>query len=110
MTDDIEDAASIDCAGTGGNVIAGPLEPRRGFTCVATGTATEGQYTNLGTAAAVGPTTTGVEGEDVPGVEVTNDDWSHYLGGSSTAFISEPPVDEPPTQDPPPLAAQRSLA
>lgn len=92
VSDDVEDAAGIDCAGTGSNVVAGPLAPGDGFTCTATGTAEGGQYANLGTVTGVGPITTGLDGEEVPGIEVTDEDWSHYLGAAVS--VVEPPDPE----------------
>ncbi|WP_194410027.1 DUF7507 domain-containing protein [Microbacterium cremeum] len=80
VTDDQVPAADIDCEGTGGNVIAGPLEPEASFTCVATGTATAGQYANTGTVIGTGPVTTDVDGDTVAGAEVTDADPSHYFG------------------------------
>ncbi|TDP99056.1 DUF7507 domain-containing protein [Leifsonia sp. 109] len=70
VTDDQVAAADIDCDATGGNVVAGPLAPGASFTCVATGTATAGQYANTGT----------VTGLDPAAVRVDDDDPSHYFG------------------------------
>ena len=70
VTDDLVAAAEIDCDGTGSNVIAGPLAPGASFTCTATGTATAGQYANIGTVTGLDPTQ----------VMVTDTDPSHYLG------------------------------
>jgi uncharacterized repeat protein (TIGR01451 family) len=80
VTDDVEDAAGIDCDDTGSNIVAGPLAPGASFTCVASSEAVEGQYANVGTVTGVGPETTDVDGETVTGAEVTDDDPSHYLG------------------------------
>ena len=80
VTDDLVAAADIDCDGTGGNVVAGPLAPDDSFTCVATGTATAGQYENTGTVAGTGPETTDIDGNPVVGATVTDDDPSHYFG------------------------------
>ncbi|MGA7149009.1 MAG: SdrD B-like domain-containing protein, partial [Microbacterium sp.] len=80
VTDDLVAAAQIDCDGTGSNVIAGPLAQGESFTCVANGTAAPGQYTNLGTVTGIGPQTTDVAGNPVPGVEVDDTDRSHYFG------------------------------
>ncbi len=80
VTDDQIAAALIDCAGTGSNVVPGSLAPAASVTCVANGVATVGQYANLGAVAGTGPDTTDVDGNPVPGVEVTDDDPSHYLG------------------------------
>lgn len=85
VTDDLVDAADIDCAGTGSNTVAGPLEPGDSFSCVATGTAIAGQYANLGIVVGTGPETTDVDGNPVAGTSVTDEDWSHYFG-------SVPPV------------------
>jgi len=79
VTDDQVDAASIDCDGTGSNVIAGPLEPDDTFSCVATGTATAGQYENTGTVVGTDPTDT----------DVTDDDPSHYFGVASAVDIEK---------------------
>ncbi|MDL9978791.1 DUF7507 domain-containing protein [Microbacterium sp. ASV49] len=80
VTDDKVDAASIDCSGTGSNVIAGPLTPGASFTCAADGTATLGQYANTGSVTGTGPETTDVDGNSVPGATVQNEDPSHYFG------------------------------
>lgn len=80
VTDDREAAASIDCAGSGSNLVPGPLAPGGSFTCIARGTSKAGQYANLGTVTAAGPDTTDVDGQTVPGVSVTDEDWSHYYG------------------------------
>ena len=87
VTDDVEDASGIDCDGTGGNSVVGPLAPGESFTCLATGTATVGQYANLGTVTALGPTTTDVDGDAVDGVAVTDEDWSHYRGVAPATVI-----------------------
>jgi hypothetical protein len=89
VTDDQLDAADIDCDETGSNVIAGPLAPQDSFTCVATGTATLGQYANLGTVTGIGPETTDVDGNPVAGVEVTDDDPSHYFGAAPAIDIEK---------------------
>ncbi|MEF3405374.1 DUF7507 domain-containing protein [Agromyces sp. CCNWLW203] len=94
VTDDQVAAAGIDCDASGANVIAGPLAPGASFTCIATGTATAGQYANLGTVVATGPETTDVDGETVEGVTVDDDDWSHYFGG--VLAVAAPPVAAPP--------------
>jgi len=88
VTDDMldDDATQIDCDGTGGNVIAGPLAPGETFSCIADGVATLGQYANVGTVTARPHDTVDESGNPVPGVEVTDDDPSHYFG-------SEPSVD-----------------
>lgn len=79
VTDDLVPAADIDCAGTGGNVVAGPLPPGGTFTCLATGAATPGQYENLAT----------VTGED-PGQESVSDtDASHYFGALARVDIEK---------------------
>lgn len=70
VTDDHVSPADIDCDGTGGNVVAGPLPPGASFTCVATGSGTAGQYANVGTAT----------GRDPASVQVEDDDPSHYYG------------------------------
>lgn len=79
VTDDRVDAAAIDCDGTGGNVVAGPLAPGASFTCVATGTAVEGQYANLGT----------VTAQDPAQEQVTDEDPSHYLGAVPAVDIEK---------------------
>ncbi|MEF3404914.1 DUF7507 domain-containing protein [Agromyces sp. CCNWLW203] len=89
VTDDLVDAADIDCAGTGGNVIAGPLAPGASFTCEAVGTAIAGQYANLGTVTGIGPVTTDVDGANVPGMEVSDEDPSHYFGIAPTVDIEK---------------------
>ncbi|MGW9167330.1 DUF7507 domain-containing protein [Agromyces sp. NPDC055658] len=89
VTDDQVDAADIDCDGTGGNVVAGPLAPGASFTCVATGEATPGQYENLGTVTGIGPETTDVDGETVAGEEVTDEDPSHYFGVAPAVDIEK---------------------
>jgi hypothetical protein len=88
VTDDMldDDATQIDCDGTGGNVIGGPLAPGETFSCIADGVATLGQYANVGTVTARPHDTVDESGNPVPGVEVTDDDPSHYFG-------SEPSVD-----------------
>ncbi|WP_169583406.1 MULTISPECIES: SdrD B-like domain-containing protein [Microbacterium] len=80
VTDDLVAADDIDCGGTGSNVLPGPLAPGGRVTCVASGTAVAGQYTNLGTVLATGPEMTDAAGEPVPGVQVGDEDASHYLG------------------------------
>lgn len=80
VTDDMIDAALIDCDGTGGNVIAGPLAPEDVVRCVAVGTAVTGQYANLGTVVATGPETVDENGNPVAGVVVDDADPSHYFG------------------------------
>ena len=102
VTDDVEDAESIDCAGSGGNVVPGPLAPGESFTCVAHGTAIGGQYANLGTVVGTGPATTDVVGAPVPGVTVTDEDWSHYFGTVEPAVLIAPPTTVPPTDENPP--------
>ncbi|MDF0513857.1 SdrD B-like domain-containing protein [Agromyces sp. H3Y2-19a] len=89
VTDDLVDASAIDCAGTGSNVVAGPLEPDDTVTCIAAGVAVEGQYANLGSVVATGPETTDVDGNSVPGVEVDDDDPSHYFGVDSAIDIEK---------------------
>ncbi|MGN8552124.1 UNVERIFIED_CONTAM: hypothetical protein OHV15_06035 [Microbacterium sp. SLM126] len=98
VLDDMVDATEIDCGGTGGNVIAGPLDPGDSFTCLATGTATAGQYANIGTVTATGPATTDTGGDPVAGVVVTDEDPSHYVG--TVPRVAEPPSENPPTDDP----------
>jgi len=75
VTDDLVAAADIDCGGS--NVVAGPINPGGTFTCTATGTAVAGQYTN--TSAVVGTPLTAV-GDPVPGLNVTDEDPSNYIG------------------------------
>ncbi|WP_194410028.1 DUF7507 domain-containing protein [Microbacterium cremeum] len=89
VTDDQVAAADIDCAGTGSNVIPGPLEAEASVTCVATGTATAGQYANLGSVTGVGPQTTDVNGNPVTGVTVDDEDASHYFGASPAVDIEK---------------------
>ncbi|MDW4571996.1 SdrD B-like domain-containing protein [Microbacterium sp. M3] len=89
VTDDQVGAGDIDCAGTGSNVVPGPLAPQATVTCVATGTAIVGQYANLGTVTGVGPETTDVEGLPVPGVVVSDDDPSHYFGAAPAIDIEK---------------------
>ncbi|QIG40994.1 hypothetical protein G5T42_17190 [Microbacterium sp. 4R-513] len=98
VTDDMVDSGDIDCDGGGSNVIGGPLAPGAAVVCVAAGTAGAEQYANLGTVVGTGPATTGVDGEPVDGVVVTDDDWSHYVATSAR------PAD-PPTEERPPAAA-----
>jgi hypothetical protein len=80
VTDDQIDAGDIDCDGTGGNVVAGPLAPGGSFECVATGVAAAGQYANLGTVVGDSPDTTDTNGDPVDGVQVTDEDPSHHVG------------------------------
>jgi hypothetical protein len=80
VTDDRVASAAIDCDSSGSNLIAGPLAPAASFTCVATGTAVEGAYENTGTVAAHGPATVDVNGDPVPGLQVSDQDLSHYTG------------------------------
>lgn len=87
VTDDQIDAADIDCNGTGSNVVPGPLDPDSSFTCVATGTAVLGQYANVGTVSGTAPATIDVDGNSVPGVDVSDEDVSHYFG------IQQPTID-----------------
>lgn len=89
VTDDRVDPADIDCDGTGGNVIAGPLAPGESYECVAAGTAIRGQYVNRGEVTAVGPQTTGVDGAPVPGAEVEDGDPSHYFGAEPAVDIEK---------------------
>lgn len=98
VTDDRVDASAIDCGGTGTNVIAGPLQPGDSFLCAASGTATAGQYANLGHVEGSGPATTAPDGGVVAGAVVTDDDPSHYFGvdprlelvkASTTAAITQ---------------------
>ncbi len=89
VTDDVEAAASIDCDGTGSNVVPGPLQPGESFTCTASGTATAGQYTNLGTVTGTAPPTTDVDGNPVEAVIVTDEDRSHYVGVELPPVIKE---------------------
>jgi uncharacterized repeat protein (TIGR01451 family) len=86
VTDDLVAAADIDCDGSGSNVIPGPVAAGASFTCVANGTAISGQYANLGSVVGTAPATTDVKGAPVPGVQVDDDDPSHYFG-------AEPAVD-----------------
>ena len=79
VTDDKVAPSEIDC-GNGTNVVAGPLAPGDSYTCEADGTATLGQYANMGTVVGTGPATTDVNGAPVPGSVVTDDDPSHYVG------------------------------
>lgn len=80
VTDDLVHAAFIDCADTGSNIVPGPLAAGASFTCVATGTAVAGQYANLSTVVGTGPETTDIDGSTVAGVQVTDEDPSHYFG------------------------------
>lgn len=92
VVDDLVDAASIDCDGTGSNVITGPLAPGASFTCVATGTAVLGQYANVGSVTGTGPATTDVDGNAVAGETVTDADPSHYLGTVALAAVPPAPA------------------
>ncbi|WP_308291683.1 DUF7507 domain-containing protein [Microbacterium jejuense] len=105
VTDDQVDAADIDCDGTGSNVIAGPLAAGASFTCVATGTASLGQYANLGSVVATGPGTTDVEGNPVAGVQVDDDDPSHYFGVQPSVDIEKATNAQDADEAPGPLAA-----
>ena len=89
VTDDLVAAAEIDCAGTGSNIVPGPLAVGASFTCVATGTAVAGQYANLSTVVGTGPQKTDVEGNLVAGVAVTDADPSHYLGVTPSIDIEK---------------------
>ena len=89
VTDDMVDAADIDCGGTGGNLIEGPLAPGASFTCEAIGDAVAGQYANLGSVTAVGPAATDVDGEPVEGRVVADDDPSHYFGVAPAVDIEK---------------------
>ncbi|KQZ83133.1 hypothetical protein ASD56_12450 [Microbacterium sp. Root166] len=89
VTDDVVPAEDIDCENTGSNLIAGPLAVDDTVTCVATGTATLGQYANLGTVTAVGPATTDVNGMLVDGAPVDDEDWSHYFGIAPSVDIEK---------------------
>jgi LPXTG-motif cell wall-anchored protein len=90
VTDDMVDAAVIDCGGTGSNVIPGPLAPTASVTCVATGSAVAGQYVNAGSVTGTAPTTTSPEGEpEEPPLEVTDRDLSHYFGAAPTIDIEK---------------------
>lgn len=80
VTDDMVDSSQIDCDGTGGNVIAGPLAQGESFTCVAVGVAVAGQYRNMGVVRATGPETLDDDGNPVAGVVVDDEDPSHYFG------------------------------
>lgn len=93
VTDDKVADAEIDCDGTGGNVIAGPLEPAESYSCVATGSAILGQYENHGTVVGYGPDTVDENGDPVRGEEVESEDPSHYFGYDPT----QPPTPQPPT-------------
>ncbi|MEF3404910.1 DUF7507 domain-containing protein [Agromyces sp. CCNWLW203] len=105
VTDDLVDASDIDCAGTGGNAVAGPLAPGGTVTCIAAGVGVEGQYANLGSVVATGPATTSVDGDPVPGVEVTDDDPSHYFGVASAIDIEKATNGEDADEAPGPLVA-----
>jgi hypothetical protein len=107
VTDDKldDDATQIDCDDTGSNVVAGPLAIGASFECIATGTATPGQYANIGTVVARAPDTVDDLGNPVPGPEVTDDDPSHYFGWNEDVPPPSDPEDpenpEPPTDDEP---------
>lgn len=90
VTDNVENASRVDCDGTGRNTFAGPRASRERFTCTATGTATIGQYANLGTVTAAGPATTDVNGDPIDGIDVTDQDWSHYRGVAASAQPPSP--------------------
>ena len=78
VTDSVERADSIDCDGTGRNVVPGPLAPGESFSCTARGIAAVGQYRNIGTVVADGPEVTDIDGR-VRG-PVSDEDPSHYYG------------------------------
>ncbi len=89
VTDDqIDDDSTIDCGLETNNVIE-VLEAGQSITCTATGTATEGQYTNTGTATGVGPETVGPDGEPVPGTEVDDEDDANYFGSGPSIDIEK---------------------
>ena len=83
VTDDVIPASQIDC-GDGTNVVAGPLAVDASVTCTATGTATSGQYANLGSVVARGPLAVDGNGDPLPPEQqdppVDDEDWSHYFG------------------------------
>ena len=89
VTDDLVAAADIDCAETGGNIVAGPLAPGASFTCVADGTAIAGQYANTGTSTGTAPATTDENGDPVPPRTVRDDDRSHYFGAAPAVDIEK---------------------
>ncbi|UOQ90608.1 hypothetical protein MUN74_06770 [Agromyces endophyticus] len=105
VTDDQVDAASIDCAGTGSNIVAGPIDPDETVTCIAAGVGVAGQYENTGSVVATGPVTTDVDGEEVPGVEVDDDDPSHYFGVDSSVDIEKATNGQDADEAPGPLVA-----
>jgi hypothetical protein len=86
VTDDKVAANEIDC-GNGSNVVPGPLGVGESYTCFAEGTATAGQYANMGTVVADGPTPTGPQGEPLEPPVVTDDDPSHYFGDPPAAVV-----------------------
>ncbi|MGQ7311154.1 DUF7507 domain-containing protein [Microbacterium arabinogalactanolyticum] len=82
VTDDKVSAEAIDCDATGSNVIAGPIAPGASFACIATGTATAGQYENLSTVIGFGPAAGGT-------VRVSDADPSHYFGAAPDVDIEK---------------------
>ena len=86
-----DDQAGVDPAFQGGDDDSdGELDPSETWTFEATGTATEGQYENFGTATATDPLGTGL----------TDTDPSHYFGASSAIDIEKATngadADDPP--------------
>ena len=82
VTDNLVPAGNIQCSGSSNNVIP-RLNPGEVLTCAATGTATEGQYNNVGNASGTpvddnGDPLIGPDGE--PLENPTSDDPSGYLG------------------------------
>ncbi len=77
VTDDIVADADISCDG-GTNTVAGPIAPGAVIVCTATGTATVGDYANVGTATGTPSDDAGVTLVDV--AAPTGVDPSHYTG------------------------------
>jgi|GEM_PF-1377811 len=101
VTDDIEGV--ITCP-------ADTLAVGASMTCTLTGVPAidEGEYANIGTVTADGPTTIGPNGEVVEGAEVTDADAAHYTSGSpaidiqkfvQTTWDSNDPATAPPISE-----------
>ena len=79
-------AQSLDCDGTGGPTVAGPLPAGGSFSCTATGTATAGQYRN--DSSVVG-TPSDAAGNPVGLPDVNAQDPSHYFGQEPSIDIEK---------------------
>jgi len=101
VTDDLVASSRIQCTGSSNNIVQ-RLNPGETTTCTARGTATEGQYNNVGTATGTpvddnGVPLVGPDGEPLP--KPTSDDPSAYLGRPApTPTPTATPV--PPTPTP----------